>query len=94
MIPYAPDGSTTPVPRWLAGRQNLVINRGYGRPYPNRVVPRTVLGRTMTGLELSADAGAQVVVDGQVSPDRSLAQCDTITAVFSRALKLLPVLDG
>jgi hypothetical protein len=51
---------------------------------------RTRAGKYMTALELAGDARDEVLVDGRVSSERSRALYDRATALFLRALELLP----
>jgi hypothetical protein len=51
---------------------------------------RTRAGRYMTALELASDARDEVLVEGRVSSERSRALYDRATALFLRALELLP----
>ena len=47
----------------------------------------------MTGIEILADGRAFVLVDGQVSAERSRELYDRTTALFRLALELLPEID-
>jgi hypothetical protein len=51
---------------------------------------RTRAGKYMTALELAGDARDEVLVEGRVSSERSRALYDRTTALFLRALELLP----
>jgi hypothetical protein len=54
---------------------------------------KTKAGAYMTSLELAGDARDEVVVEGRVNPERSLALYRRATAVFERALEILPALE-
>jgi len=55
---------------------------------------RAKAGAYMTSLELLDDARDEVLVDGRVSAERSLALYQRATAVFERALEILPTLKS
>jgi hypothetical protein len=55
---------------------------------------RTRTGKYMTALELASDARDEILVGGRVSPERSRALYDRATALFRRALELLPEGEG
>ena len=54
---------------------------------------RAKAGAYMTSLELAGDARDEIVVEGRVSPELSLALYRRATAVVERALEILPMLE-